>query len=195
MTAMSSDMPTRFLSRILTSNKRTAQSPHSDSLPEVRRVFENGQRGLSYDKIFGPYLAEARRIILIDPYIQKFHQVRNLMELLETIVRYKAPEQQVEFLLRTSQSESRFADKQASFLQQIADNAPSVGIEFSWEILPNLHDRTIQTDHGWTIALGRGLDFFGWYDVNNAFDFQNRLQVCREVLGFSLMIYRTQITA
>lgn len=195
MTAMSSDIPARFLSRILTPNKRPTQSPHAAGLPEVRRVFEDGQRGLSYDKLFGPYLADARRIVLIDPYIQKFHQVRNLMELLETIVRYKAPEQQVEFLLRTTQSESKFAAKQMSFLQQIADNAPLAGIRFSWEIVPNLHDRTIQTDHGWTIALGRGLDFFGWYDVNNAFDFENRLQICREVLGFSLMIYRTQTMA
>ena len=40
--------------------------------------------------LFGPYLKGANAIVVTDPYIRLFYQVRNLMELLETIARHKA---------------------------------------------------------------------------------------------------------
>ena len=54
-------------------------------LKEQHLVFHENQRGLSFDKLFSPYLVGAKRIIITDPYLRMFHQLRNLMELMETI--------------------------------------------------------------------------------------------------------------
>ena len=111
------------------------------------------------------------------------------MELLETIVRHKPAEQTVTLHLITERSEpEEFARKQAHFLDNIAAVAPAAGIRFSWETNPDLHDRSIITDNGWKIVLGRGLDIFERYDMHDAFDFQNRLQICRAVKGFSVTV-------
>ncbi|MFO6256540.1 MIT C-terminal domain-containing protein, partial [Pseudomonas aeruginosa] len=48
-------------------------------------VIQENQRGVTFDRLFGPYLKGAKRIIVIDPYLRMFHQLRNLMELMETI--------------------------------------------------------------------------------------------------------------
>lgn len=158
-------------------------------ITELHREFQPGQRGICYDDLFGPYLAGARRIVITDPFIQSFYQTRNLMELLETIVRHKPAEQTVTLHLITERSEpEEFARKQAHFLDNIAAVAPAAGIRFSWETNPDLHDRLIITDNGWKIVLGRGLDIFERYDMHDAFDFQNRLQICRAVKGFSVTV-------
>ena len=49
-------------------------------------VSEN-QRGISFDKLFGLYLEGAKKITITDPYIRVFHQMRNLMEFIETIIK------------------------------------------------------------------------------------------------------------
>jgi ATP-dependent Lon protease len=154
------------------------------------REFPEGGRGVSYDMLFGAYLTGATRIVVKDPYIQQFHQARNMMELLETIVRHRTDDRKIAVHLVTSQSEPEFTDKQLTFLGSMAVMAPTEGICFSWEFAPRLHDRSIETNTGWKIILGRGLDIFQWYDVNNAFDFQNRLQSCRRVRGFSVTYLR-----
>ena len=162
--------------------RRTAQP-----VAEHHCEYLNGQMGVSYDALFGRYLTGARRIVITDPFIQSFYQARNLMELLETIVRHKPASQTVAVHLITERSEpEEFAQKQASFLDDIAAAAPTGGIRFTWETNPDLHDRSIVTDNGWKIVLGRGLDIFERYDMHDAFDFQNRLQICRTVKGFSL---------
>ena len=54
-------------------------------LREQHLAFQENQRGLTFDQLFGPYLAGASRITITDPYLRAFHQLRNLMELLETL--------------------------------------------------------------------------------------------------------------
>ena len=50
--------------------------------------FAESQRGATYNKLFGPYVAGATQITLKDPYIRKTYQVRNLAEFLETVYTY-----------------------------------------------------------------------------------------------------------
>lgn len=170
---------------------RRQDAPRLATPPATHRHQEyvNGQRGVSYDLLFGRYLAGARRITITDPHIKGFYQARNMMELLETIVRHKPDGQTVDVHLITERSESEeLAQKQAGFLEDIAAAAPTAGIRFTWETAPDLHDRSIITDNGWKITLGRGLDIFERYDMHNAFDFQNRVQTCRTVKGFSMTV-------
>ena len=59
-------------------------------LKEQHLTLAENQRGVSYDELFGPYLKGARHITITDPYIRLFYQAKNLMVLLETIVKQKS---------------------------------------------------------------------------------------------------------
>ena len=54
-------------------------------------------------------------------------------------------------------------------LQQIANSLAEHGIELKIKTRPTLHDRRIDLDNGWSITLGRGLDFYqrpdDWFDI------------------------------
>ena len=155
-------------------------------------VWHENQRGLTFDDLFGPYLRGADRITITDPYIRMFHQQRNLMELMESLSKVKAIEDEVVVHLITIQDDFK-ADQQVENLQKIADACAGVGIRFSWEFDPTetIHARHIVTDHGWKILLDRGLDVFQRFEMNNAFDLANRLQQHRQCKAFEVTFIKT----
>lgn len=57
------------------------------ALAEGHFVYAENRKGLSYDKLFGPYLDAASLIVVTDPYIRLFYQIRNMMEFVETPIR------------------------------------------------------------------------------------------------------------
>lgn len=148
------------------------------SLKEQHLVFQENQKGVSFDKLFGPYLAGAARITVTDPYLRLFHQQRNLMELLESITKVVQPGDEVAVHVLTVEDEFN-GDKQGENFQRMADACATVGIKFSWEYdrTGTKHDRDITTDHGWKIVLSRGLDVFQRCELNDAFSFTARLGV------------------
>lgn len=179
------------------------EKDESDTLPFIapdvaidkpqpgHRVIKENQRGISYDSLFGPYLKDAKRIEITDPYLRKFYQVRNLMELMETIVKYKDPGEEVAVHVITVQDE--FDDgSQVEFFQQIQKSCNTVGIQFSMVFDPigKIHARHITTDDGWKISLDRGLDIFQRFEMNDAFDFSNRLQQERPCKNFEVTYLR-----
>jgi ATP-dependent Lon protease len=162
--------------------------------PELREqhlIWQENQRGLSFDKLFGPYLKGARQITITDPYIRMFHQLRNLMELMETLAKLKPDEDEVVVHLLTIEDDFK-GEQQKDNLQRIADACAAVGILFSWEFdaTGTIHARHIVTDHGWKILLDRGLDVFQRYEMNDAFDFANRLQQHRPCKAFEATFLR-----
>lgn len=52
-----------------------------------------------------------------------------------------------------------------------------------------IHDRSILTDTGWRILLGRGLDIFQ-YVTGDAFDLASKLQEFRQVKAFGVTYVR-----
>ena len=158
-----------------------------DDLSEKHLTFKENQRGVSFDSLFGKYLKNAKEITLTDPYVRIFYQARNLMELMETIVKYKPEGDIVKFHLITIEDEFK-ADQQGEFLLQVKNACLSVGIDFTWEydLTQTIHARHIETDHGWKISLDRGLDIFQQYDMNDAFNFSNRLQQYRTCKAFEI---------
>lgn len=66
-------------------------------MKEQHLVFQENQRGVTFDKLFGAYLAGAARIVVTDPYLRLFHQQRNVMELLETISKYASPDAEMNY--------------------------------------------------------------------------------------------------
>ncbi len=148
-----------------------------DELQEQHLTFQENQRGLSFDALLGPYLKQAKQIVVTDPYIRLFYQARNLMELLETIAKQKRDDDETAVHLVTTQDEFK-GDQQIEYFAKMQASCAMVGIRFSWTFdeTSTLHARHIVTDHGWKILLDRGLDMFQRFELNDAFDFANRLQ-------------------
>ena len=113
--------------------------------------------------------------------------MRNFMELLETVVKHKAPEDEVLVHLLTTEDEFR-GDQQKENFEKMKESASSVGVNFTWEFddTGSIHARHIVTDRGWKISLDRGLDIFQLYDLNDAFSFTNKLQECRSCKAFEV---------
>lgn len=157
------------------------------ALKETHLVFQENQRGVSFDKLFGPYLTGASRITVTDPYLRMFHQQRNLMDLLETISKQSVPENEVAVHVITAADEFN-GDRQTENFQKMADACVGIGIQFTWEYdtTGTKHDRDITTDHGWKIVLSRGLDVFQRFELNDAFSFANRMQQHRQCKEFNV---------
>ncbi|NIZ05472.1 MULTISPECIES: BREX system Lon protease-like protein BrxL [Pseudoalteromonas] len=164
-----------------------AVSAPCSELKEHHVTYAENQRGVSYDKLFGPYLKGAKHITITDPYIRMFYQAKNLMELLETIVKLKEEGEEVVVSLVTVEDESK-GEAQRDFFEQIQSTMFSVGIKFaySFDNSGTQHARHIVTDHGWKISLDRGLDIFQQYDSNDAFSLSTRLQTHRAVKAFEV---------
>lgn len=159
----------------------TAKHEISPTQPTIGSVeIKENQIGISYAKVFGPYLVGAQRVDMVDPYIRMFHQARNLMEFFEVIIDQKEPGDEVVVRLTTIEDDER-GDQQTEFLQSIQTNAARAGVDFDWtyDESRTIHDRRITTDTGWKIALGRGLDIFQVFDFRDAFNLGHRNQEYR----------------
>jgi len=154
-------------------------------LKEQHLTFEENQRGVTFDNLFGPYLKGTAKITITDPYIRLFFQARNLMEFLETIARQKADEDEIEVYLITVKDEFK-EQQQLDYFSKMQESFMPIGIKFSWEFdeTNTIHARHIVTDHGWKILLDRGLDIFQHYEMNDAFAISNKLQRYRTCKAF-----------
>ncbi|QYF91431.1 BREX system Lon protease-like protein BrxL [Arthrobacter sp. PAMC25284] len=158
---------------------------------EGHRDFQENQRGVSYTTMLVPYLRGATQITITDPYIRQFHQARNLMELIEGIAAVKDAAEEVHIQLITSES-SEGDDKlrkQLELLLKIKQGAGVAGINLDVTFQSSIHDRSIVTDTGWRILLGRGLDVFQFVN-GDAFDLATRLQEYRQVKAFGVTYIR-----
>ena len=162
-------------------------APAEPALKEKHLTFQENQKGLSFDTLLGPYLKGATAITTTDPYIRLFYQMRNFMEFLETVVKHKAPDEEVSVHLVTTEDEFKGEQQKENF-EKMKESASAVGVNFTWEFdgTGTIHARHIVTDHGWKISLDRGLDIFQHYEMNDAFTFANRLQRYRPCKAFEV---------
>lgn len=131
------------------------------------RDFKAGQTGVSYENVLLPYLLGATKVTIVDPYIRMPHQVRNVGDLLGLIALAKGPVQELVVELVTSQTDKdHFKKDQLERLLALREAAPSFGVSLEVKLVDNIHDRSIITNHGWRILLGKGLDI--WEPPTNA---------------------------
>jgi ATP-dependent Lon protease len=163
-------------------------------IKEQHLTFQENQKGISFDALFGPYLRGASKITITDPYIRLFYQMRNFMEFLETIVKYKPQDEEIDVHLVTSEDDFK-AEQQIESFEKIKESCSAVGIDFTWEFdeTGSIHARHIVTDHGWKILLDRGLDVFQNYEMNDAFTFANRLQQHRACKAFEVTFIKNEL--
>ena len=183
-----SEIPTSSIESPLISPRNLAEPV----LKEKHLTFQENQKGISFDSLFGLYMAGANKITITDPYIRLFYQLRNFMEFLEAIVRHKSDDAEVEVHLITTEDDFK-GEQQRESLDKIAESCSAVGIHFTWAFdeTGTIHARHILTDHGWKISLDRGLDVFQHYDMNDAFAFANRLQQFRPCKAFEVTFIKT----
>lgn len=77
--------------------------------------------------------------------------------------------------------------KQYEYLLQIKKSAATLGIvlEVEFATPQAIHDRSIMTDTGWKILLGRGLDIFQRMS-DSPFDLATKFKRYRELKGFGI---------
>lgn len=154
---------------------------------EGHKVFSENQKGVTFAELFWPWLQGASNIVITDPYIRMFHQIRNVMEFIEMIASHKAPEDDIAVHLITCPDEG-YLDKQQANLAAVENAASGAGVQFSWEFdgTNAIYARHIVSDTGWKISLDRGLDIFQKFEMNDAFSLANRLQAYRQVKAFEV---------
>ncbi len=157
--------------------------PEPSTLKERHLVVPENSKGWSYRRLFGDYLTGATGIIIRDPYIRAFHQIRNLVEFLRMVNEITPMGDEVTIHLITG-SDQEAMEKQVENLGQVQDSFAGTSTPFTWEIdaSPNFHARSITTNTGWKITLDRGLDLFQWFEFS-PFNAASTVQEARLVKG------------
>lgn len=113
-----------------------------------------------------PYLAGAKSVVIEDPYIRATHQVQNFIRFCEAILKQPTVKK---IQLITSYDENTNVQELAERLQDVKQSLLELDVELDIKVNENLHDREIRIDNGWTVKIGRGLDFFQkpdtWFSV------------------------------
>ena len=162
-----------------TADVQAAKRPRILMLQEKSMTFRMGQTGVSYEKLFAPYMRDAKVITVEDPYIRASWQIKNFMEFALMLINTR-PVDDLKLNLVTNEEEEKIPDL-IDKLDDIKDDLASYGIEFEYK-LRDFHDRCIKTDTGWTIMLGRGLDMFEKYNTYSIASSRQDMRKCKEFM-------------
>lgn len=165
---------------------QTAKRPRIHILQEKSMTFRMGQTGVSYEKLFASYMANANEITVEDPYIRAPWQIKNFMEFALMLINTR-PVDDLKLNLITNEEDDKLPEL-IDRLDDIKDDLATYGIDFEYKFR-DFHDRCIKTDSGWTISLGRGLDMFEKY---NTFSIASSRQDMRKCKEFTVTFMKTK---
>ena len=153
--------------------------PRIPLLQEKSMTFRMGQTGVSFEKLFAPYMRDAKEITVEDPYIRASWQIKNFMEFALMLINTR-PVDDLKLNLVTNEEEEKIPDL-IDKLDDIKDDLATYGIDFEYK-LRDFHDRCIKTDTGWTITLGRGLDMFEKYNTFSIASSRQDMRKCKDFM-------------
>jgi len=132
---------------------------HHATVTVKRLRLRDSTTGWPFDKVFPPeYLKGAQRVRLVDPYLSKPHQIRNLNECLLHLAECAHPKV-IEIV--TGFVEADFVGRQEQAFDEAAkDLFKNFGVTLTPRRETGLHDRYLMLDHGVLFKLGRGLDIY-----------------------------------
>ena len=165
---------------------QTTKRPRIHILQEKSMTFRMGQTGVSYEKLFASYMANANEITVEDPYIRAPWQIKNFMEFALMLINTR-PVDDLKLNLITNEEDDKRPEL-IDRLDDIKDDLATYGIDFEYKFR-DFHDRCIKTDTGWTISLGRGLDMFEKY---NTFSIASSRQDMRKCKEFTVTFMKTK---
>ena len=157
----------------------TVQEQPEPELASAVKDIRMSQRGITYTKLFGPYLKTARKIVLTDPFIRQPYQIDNLLEFIRTIREVSDNPEGIQLHVSTSNDDEHRPDS-IDIFDDLTDDLATRGIEFTYDFNAD-HDRSIVLDNGWTINLGRGLDIyepFGRFSLDKVNQADRRCKAC-----------------
>ena len=138
---------------------------------------KEGEIGYSYEALFSPFFKSSKEIKLVDPFIRLSYQIDNFLAFCKLLPTFKIAKLN---LITSTGSENDDEDqirKNKLKFEEIKMVLSKKGIEFNYQFSDSIHDRYIETDDGWKITLGRGIDIFqrpeSWYDLDRD-DFTKR---------------------
>ncbi|WP_175704193.1 BREX system Lon protease-like protein BrxL [Burkholderia ambifaria] len=150
----------------LAATTQAIATPTGPELAEQHFTIHYGDTGHSYESILLPYLRGAKSVTIEDPYIRATHQVQNFVRFCEAAIKVPTVRN---ITLITSHDDTTDIQERALRLDELKQSLLELDVALDVKMNENLHDREIRIDNGWTIKIGRGLDFFqkpdSWFGV------------------------------
>lgn len=168
--------------------KRSGSRPRIPKLMAKTISIRENQGGVTYKDLFGDYLRTAKEINVTDPFIRQPYQIDNLVDFIQMVKDISTVQDTVKIHLSTQNDDDEKVAEVIDSFNDLADELSPMGIEFSFDFKAD-HDRFIQTDTGWTIALGRGLDI---YEKFGRFSLSRCNQRNRRCKAFNVSINKTE---
>lgn len=168
--------------------KRSGSRPRIPKLMEKTISIRENQGGVTYKDLFGDYLRTAKEINVTDPFIRQPYQIDNLVDFIQMVKDVSMVQDTVKIHLSTQNDDDEKVAEVIDSFNDLADELSPMGIEFTFDFKAD-HDRFIQTDTGWTIALGRGLDI---YEKFGRFSLSRCNQRNRRCKAFNVSINKTE---
>jgi predicted GTPase len=120
---------------------------------------KDGESGWPLSEIFDEkFFAGSEKIRIVEPYLFKHHQLRNLRELLLQIVETSKPKLLEVFTLLPPLERLEYNKQVFDELSKEVFNQHGIAFDVSFH--ESLHDRFIFSDKGYIAKLGRGLDIY-----------------------------------
>jgi ATP-dependent Lon protease len=136
-------------------------------LTELHFTIQYGDTGYTYETIFGVHLAGAKAVTIEDPYIRAPHQIANFVRFCETVVRAGPTVRRINLI--TGYDEKTDLAMVRDKLEELKQSLLEVDVLLDIELSEKIHDREVRIDNGWTVKIGRGLDFYqkpdGWFSI------------------------------
>ena len=168
--------------------KRSGSRPRIPKLMAKTISIRENQGGVTYKDLFGEYLRTAKEINVTDPFIRQPYQIDNLVDFIQMVKDVSMVQDTVKIHLCTQNDDDEKVAEVIDSFNDLADELSPMGIEFTFDFKAD-HDRFIQTDTGWTIALGRGLDI---YEKFGRFSLSRCNQRNRRCKAFNVSINKTE---
>ena len=150
-----------------------------DGLKERHYEIEEEAIGFTYERIFRPYIDNAKHIVVEDAYIIHPYQVNNFARFCALAIR-QGVVKSIELLSGTKAMQDAIDDAD-SRLETLRRDLETRGVKLNYSRSSTIHDREIRFDNGWTVKVGRGLDIYkrpeNWEAVD-AHDFA--LRACKQ---------------
>ncbi|WP_260455400.1 BREX system Lon protease-like protein BrxL [Parabacteroides merdae] len=161
--------------------------PRIKPLVSTMISIRENQGGVTYKGLFGDYLRDAKEITLVDPFIRQPYQIDNLVDFIQMVREVTVQQDTIKIHLSTQNEDDEKVAEVIDSFTELADELLPLGIEFTYDFKAN-HDRLIQTDTGWSITLGRGLDIFEKF---GRFSLGRANQMNRRCKAFNVSINKT----
>ncbi|MDT3683243.1 MAG: BREX system Lon protease-like protein BrxL [Truepera sp.] len=144
----------------------TVEEVQPEELAEKHFTILYGDTGHTYESIFGPYMRGAKSVVVEEPYVRRTHQIQNVVRFCETALKAGTIRK---ITLIIGYDEETDLHEVTAKLDDLKQSLLEVDIELDIKLNENLHDREVRLDNGWTIKIGRGLDFYqppqSWFEV------------------------------